>query len=180
MRPRLIVCFLGLCLLASAAQSGIWLDVPFVRQPREGCGAASIAMIIEYWRGQGYPTEERFAEVHYIQNALYLPQEHGIRASLVRDYFDQHGFRTYTFQGDRALLAHHLARGRPLMVALQMDRNGPLHYLVIAGIEPQQDVILVNDPAQRKLLKVGLRDFEREWQAAGNWTLLAVPQSGAR
>ncbi|MBV9181226.1 MAG: hypothetical protein JO356_07935, partial [Acidobacteria bacterium] len=107
-------------------------------------------------------------------------QEHGIRASLVRDYFDQHGFRTYIFQGDRALLAHHLAHGRPLMVALQMDRNGPLHYLVIAGIEPQQDVILVNDPAQRKLLKVGLRDFEREWQAAGNWTLLAVPQSGAR
>jgi hypothetical protein len=29
------------------AQAG-WLDVPFVRQSEEGCGAASIAMVMRY------------------------------------------------------------------------------------------------------------------------------------
>ena len=34
------------------AASAIWLDVPFVAQPREGCGAASIAMVMQYWAAQ--------------------------------------------------------------------------------------------------------------------------------
>lgn len=180
MRRQIIAWFLCLSFAGWAAESAIWLDVPFVQQPREGCGAASIAMIIQYWRGHGYRGEEQASDVGYIQRALFSPQDHGIRASVVRDYFEQHGFRTYVFPGDLALLAHHVARGRPLMVTLKPAGSAPLHYLVIAGIEPQQDVILVNDPAQRKLLQVGRRDFEREWQAAGNWTLLAVPRSDAR
>jgi len=39
--------------------------------------------------------------------------------------------------------------------------------------------VLVNDPAQRKLLKLERSSFEREWSAAGKWTLLAVPQTAA-
>ena len=180
MRGRIIACILLLCLPGWAAGSGTWLDIPFVHQPPEGCGAASIAMIIAYWRGQGYRAEDQVAEVADIQQALFSPQDHGIKASLVRDYFEKHGFRTFILRGDRGLVAHHLARGRPLMVTLKPGGSAPLHYLVIAGFEPADDVILVNDPAQRKLLKLSLRDFEREWQAAGNWTLLAVPQSDPR
>ena len=180
MRRQIIVWFVCFSLARSAAESGIWLDIPFVPQPAEGCGAASIAMIMEYWRGQGYRTEERASDVAYIQHLLFSPESHGIRASAVQDYFEKHGFQTYVFRGDRALLAQHLGRGRPLMVALKPAGKAPLHYLVVAGLESEQDVILVNDPAQRKLLKVGLRDFEHEWQAAGNWTLLAVPRSDVR
>ena len=29
--------------------SGIWLDVPFVPQEKNGCGAAVIAMVMDYW-----------------------------------------------------------------------------------------------------------------------------------
>ena len=36
---------------------------------------------------------------------------------------------------------------------------------------------MVNDPAQRKLLKQDRPSFEREWSAAGKWTLLALPQT---
>ena len=36
--------------------------------------------------------------------------------------------------------------------------------------------VLTNDPAKRKLLKQARTNFEKEWKAAGNWTLLAVPQ----
>ena len=39
---------------------------------------------------------------------------------------------------------------------------------------------MVNDPAQRKLLKQDRSEFEQEWSAAGKWTLLALPQPEAR
>src|SRR5437773_1517581 len=52
------------------------------------------------------------------------------------------------------------------------------HYVVVRGLDWQQDVVLKNDPAERKLLKQGRTDFEKEWKAAGYWTLLAVPRQG--
>jgi ABC-type bacteriocin/lantibiotic exporter with double-glycine peptidase domain len=171
-----LACLLYVSLTPVEANSAVWLDVPFVAQPHEGCGAASIAMILEYWRGQGFGGALQAAEVGDIQRALFSVSDHGIHAAAVRDYFETHGFRTHVFRGDRALLAHHLARGRPLMVGLRPPGRGSLHYVVVVGVEQDKNVILVNDPAQRKLLKVRLRDFEREWQATGNWTLLAVPE----
>jgi uncharacterized protein YvpB len=52
--------------------------------------------------------------------------------------------------------------------------------LVIAGLNWQDGTILVNDPAQRKLLKEDRATFEREWNATGKWTLLAVPQAASQ
>ncbi len=49
----------------------------------------------------------------------------------------------------------------------------------MTGLEPEQGLVLVNDPAQRKLLKQDRSSFEREWSAAGKWTLLALPQPAA-
>ena len=34
---------------AVAAGAGLWLDVPFVRQQANGCGAACISMVMQYW-----------------------------------------------------------------------------------------------------------------------------------
>ena len=77
-------------------------------------------------------------------------------------------------------LQQHLERGRPLIVALQPSgHNMPLHYVVVAGLEGTDGLVLLNDPAQRKLLKQDRVSFEKEWKAAGNWTLLAVPQQAA-
>ena len=41
-------------------------------------------------------------------------------------------------------------------------------------------MVMVNDPAQRKLLQQDRPSFEREWSAAGKWTLLALPQTQPR
>jgi hypothetical protein len=60
-------------------------------------------------------------------------------------------------------------------VALKTGRDD-FHYVVIAGIDERQDVLLKNDPAERKLLKQGRASFEKEWKAAASWMLLAVPQ----
>jgi hypothetical protein len=47
---------------------------------------------------------------------------------------------------------------------------------VVAGLDWTSNLLLVNDPAQKKLLKVERHSFEKEWSAVGRWTLLAVPK----
>jgi predicted double-glycine peptidase len=150
-----------------------WLDVPFVKQERDGCGAASIAMVMQYWERQlgGAPA----ADANEIQRALYSRQAGGIYASDLERYFTEHGYRTFAFQGTWEDLQQQLAKGRPVIVALKAGRND-LHYVVVTGLDSRQNVLLKNDPAERKLLKQSRASFENEWKAAASWTLLAVPQ----
>jgi ABC-type bacteriocin/lantibiotic exporter with double-glycine peptidase domain len=173
-----MIAALCVCASISLAQSGIWIDVPFVKQPAEGCGAASIAMVMQYWQAHQGGQQSRSTDVSNIQRALYSEKARGIYASDLRRYLNQQGFQTYVLRGDAALLEHHLQRGRPMIVALQPASNSLLHYVVVTGIEADRHTYLVNDPAQRKLLKVDTRNFEQEWRATGYWTLLALPNSG--
>jgi predicted double-glycine peptidase len=162
-----------LCGMALAAeQEGVWLDVPFIRQPRNGCGAASLAMVMQYWNRQ--QPGQRAPGVDEIDRALYSRGARGIYASDMERYLRQHGFRTFVIRGEWSDLRQHLEKGRPLIVALRSGDN--FHYVVVTGLDWSAQVVLKNDPAERKLLKQHRSDFEREWKAAGNWTLLAVPK----
>jgi ABC-type bacteriocin/lantibiotic exporter with double-glycine peptidase domain len=169
---RLLLYLLS-CSLA-AAQLSFWLDVPFVKQPDNGCGAASIAMVMGYWRHQS-GDQPTVPSVDEIQHALYSRQARGIRASDLGRYLQHHGFRTFAIHGEWADLEQHLQKGRPLIVALRSGSDR--HYVVITGLDTQQDVVLKHDPAVRALLRQRRSEFEKEWQAAGNWTLLAVPDA---
>jgi ABC-type bacteriocin/lantibiotic exporter with double-glycine peptidase domain len=168
--PSVFVC--GLALAAEASR--VWLDVPFVKQEKNGCGAACIAMVMQYWqhRQRGLPVAPGADE---IQRALYSRGARGIYASDMERYLRQHGFRTFAIRGEWTDLRHHLEKGRPLIIALKPGRND-LHYVVLTGLDWQEDIVLKHDPAERKLLKQHRSDFEREWTAAGNWALLAVPE----
>lgn len=155
---------------------GQWLDIPFVAQPGEGCGAASIAMVMQYWSNHGSPKNS--PAVDQIFRALHSDSAHGIFAADMVRYFEQNGYRTFAFTGSQSDIEQHLSKGRPLVVALKPGNGLPLHYVVVAGLD-QNHAVLLNDPAQRKLLKEDDARFEREWKAAGNWTLLALPVSTA-
>jgi ABC-type bacteriocin/lantibiotic exporter with double-glycine peptidase domain len=175
--PQRLVCILCLCGFVFAATPGIWLDVPFIRQEKDGCGAASIAMVMQYWRIQQSKPIDSNADAAEIQRALYSRKDHGIHASDLEHYFRQNGFQTFAFAGKRDDLKQHLAQGRPLIVALKPSPlKTSLHYVVVVGIDPGQDVVYVNDAAQRKLLKQDWAAFERQWSAVGHWTLLALPK----
>jgi ABC-type bacteriocin/lantibiotic exporter with double-glycine peptidase domain len=152
----------------AAEPSGVWLDVPYVSQEKNGCGAASIAMVMQYWQHN--------ADAAEIQRTLYSYQARGILASDLQRYLQQHGFRTFAVRGEWADLQHHLKAGRPLIVALKTG-HGALHYVVVTGLDSQQAIIMTHDPARRKLLKQYRSEFEKEWKAAGNWTLLALPSA---
>ena len=171
---RIVIVCLGVCgVLPASDLPGVWLDVPFVKQEKDGCGAASIAMVMQYWQAQQGQAANQTSDAIQIQRALYSPKAHGIYASDMERYFQENGFRTFTIRGEWEDLKQHLDKGRPLIVALK-PAAGALHYVVVTGFAA--DTVTVNDPAQRKLLQQERATFEREWSAAERWTMLALPQ----
>ena len=181
--PRVIrTIILTLCVssvLFAADRSGIWLDVPFVKQEKNGCGAATIAMVLRYWQSQQGRSGDPTTETAQIQRELHSDAAHGIYASDMQRYFQRNGYVTFAFDGEWSDLKQHLGKGRPLIVALRPGAMVPLHYVVVAGLDEERQLVLLNDPAQRKLLKEDRSTFEHEWKDAGHWTLLALPRTGA-
>lgn len=178
-RARSVLLLICICASVSAAQStGPWLDVPFVKQERNGCGSASIAMVMQYWLMQQGHSLSDSSQATQIHQALYVQGTDGIYASAMEQYFQKQEFRTFSFRGDWELLRQHLQKGRPLIAALKPSgSNGSLHYVVVVGLDTKQNLLLLNDPARRKLVKQDRSDFEKQWRATGEWTLLALPQT---
>ncbi len=166
--------------LQPGVSPAVWIDVPFVQQQKDGCGAAVIAMVMQYWQQHQSKPASPASDSAHIFAALDRKAVHGIYAADMLHYFQQNGYRAFAFAGEWADLERHLAKGRPLIAALNPGKGLPLHYVVIVGVDTAQHILLVNDPAQRKLLKVDAARFEKEWIAAGHWTLLAVPEVSAR
>jgi ABC-type bacteriocin/lantibiotic exporter with double-glycine peptidase domain len=173
-----IVMTVGVGFALAAETPSLWIDVPFVAQVKNGCGSAAISMVMEYWQKKAGRSAGDAADAGKIQGALYSPVEEGIPASAMKRYFESAGYRAFAFLGDWGELAHHLGRGRPLIVSLKASGpHGPLHYVVVVGIDSANNYIYLNDPAQQKMLRLSREGFESEWNAAGHWTLLAVPRS---
>jgi ABC-type bacteriocin/lantibiotic exporter with double-glycine peptidase domain len=179
-------CILGLVLFVAVGEGfalaaetpSLWIDVPFVAQVKNGCGSAAMAMVMDYWDKKEGRSASTAADAEKIQAVLYSPAEEGIPASAMKRYFEDAGYRTFAFVGDWNELGHHLERGRPLIVSLKASGpHGPLHYVVVVGIDSARGYIYLNDPAQEKMLRVSREGFESEWKATEHWTLLAVPRN---
>jgi predicted double-glycine peptidase len=160
----------------SQDNAGIWLDVPFVKQSENGCGSAVIAMLLEYWEAHGATVAPGRADAGAIQKALYSRKANGIFASDMERYLKDSGFRTFALRGKWSDLQQHLIQGRPLILSLRPgDERVPLHYVVATGVDWQREAVFLNDPARGKLVRMERAQFEKEWLAARNWMLLAVP-----
>jgi predicted double-glycine peptidase len=170
--------WLSAWLMVSAHAGSQWLDVPYVQQREStGCGSASIAMVMQYWLHQDARVDPAAADYEHIYALLSPSSRVGLRGQALKDYFEAHGFSTYVFNGELNDLRNHIQKGRPLVVCL--DPRGAtalFHYVVIVGIDAS--AVYFHDPARGKLLKEELKQFQHEWKATGNWTLLAVPRPG--
>jgi ABC-type bacteriocin/lantibiotic exporter with double-glycine peptidase domain len=173
-----VALLLSLCAAAFATDPpDSWIDIPFVQQGRNGCGPASIAMVMQYWQARSVRSSSR--NVAEIVRVLQPDPKQGVRASAMVHYFEQNEYRAFAFSGAWADLEREVAKGRPVIVALKPDKGNSLHYVVIAGVNNNERVVLLNDPAQRKLLKEDRAQFEQEWKVTGFWTLLALPEASS-
>src|SRR5215469_9607194 len=161
--------------LAAAGASGLWLDVPYVHQEKDGCGSASLSMVLKYWQTKNFMvTADRLDPVR-IQRELYAVKPHGIYASDMERYLRDTGMNVFAFRGAWGDLRAQLAKGRPLIAGLQ-PKGAAAHYVVVVGVDPADSAVLLNDPARGKLVLSERAAFEKAWQGTGNWTLLAVPR----
>ncbi|HXS77226.1 MAG TPA: C39 family peptidase [Terracidiphilus sp.] len=170
---------LAASVVSAQAPAAIWIDVPFVAQPREGCGAASLSMVMQYWADKQRSPKSPDSDVAQIQRLLYSKSEHGIPAEQMSAYLRQHGFMAFAFSGRWGDLEEEIAKGRPLIVATKPEGQSELHYVVVDGVDTERGLVTMNDPAVRKLLTEERARFEKEWSATHNWTLLAVPASSS-
>src|SRR5687768_4834777 len=114
----LALCYVNAMVVLSG-ERGVVLDVPYVKQEKNGCGAAALAMIMEYW-------QKRPADPKAIHDVLYSPEARGTYASEMERHLRAQGFRTFAISGEWSDLKQHLEKGRPLIVALKPG-PGDLH-----------------------------------------------------
>jgi len=165
---------------AALLLAGVWcaclgspLDVPFYRQKKNGCGAASVAMVMHFWEGRqpGPPVSYPLPEEVY--RALYRQEQKGIPLGGMRRYLQESGFRAFTLRGRWEDLEVHLAKGRPLIVALRKGPTKEIHFVVVTGAE--DGFVSINDPTRKKPARLKRAEFQERWAFADGWMLLASP-----
>lgn len=137
-------------------------------------------MLMQYWaQKQGAPaaTDSGMAT---IQHRLYVASQHGIPAASMQQYLRQHGFLAFAVNGTWSDIDGQLRKGRPLIAAIRPPGQSEFHYVVLDGIDPGRGLIMMNDPAIRKLLTEERTAFEKDWSATHNWLLIAVPAPTSR
>jgi len=161
--------------VVASGAAGFWLDVPYVHQEKDGCGSASLAMVLRYWQTKNVAVAEERSDPDRIQRELYAAKRRGIYSSDMERYMRESGFGAFAFRGEWSDLRAHIAKGRPLIAGLK-PKGQPAHYVVIVGIDTENAAVLVNDPERGSMLRIERADFEKGWQGTKNWTLLAVPR----
>lgn len=140
------------------------LDVPYISQSEALCGGAAAAMVLRYWGAQGLDAES-FA--HLVDRSAA-----GIRTDALTRDITARGWTAMPLNGDAALLAAEMDRGRPVL-ALIADRPGTYHYIVI--VAAQERGIIFHDPARAPFRVMPRDQFMDRWRAAGSWMMVVVP-----
>lgn len=175
----LFILVFAISVVSAIAAPALWIDVPFVAQSKDGCGSAAISMVMQYWASRSARSVSDLAEPRQIQATLDPRGEGGIAASEMERYFRASGYRVLAFPANWSDLQRQVQAGRPLIVSLKASGPwGPLHYVVVVGIDAQRGYVFLNDPARQKLLRISREGFESEWNPTHDWTLLALPQPG--
>ena len=162
---------------AQLVREGNWLMVrgfPRVSQEKNhDCGAAALAAVLEFWGREATPAS--------VQAALGGKDERLPAGELVA-HARREGLRSYVFFGQMSDLVHELQRGRPVIVGLGKavaSDKALAHYEVVVGYEPQQERVLLLDPA-RGFQVDSVKGFSEEWQRSKCVTIvtfLPTPES---
>ena len=151
-----------------AAALAAHLEVPFVPQQKDTCGAAALSMVLRYW-GQD-------ATHDAIAGELKEPELRGIAGSKLAAYAAGRGMTAVPHSGDVAHLRAYVAKGYPMIVAWGLGR-GRYHDVVVIGFDDAKGDVIVHDPARGAARPVDVKTFAKRWAAAGHWTLIVAPPS---
>jgi ABC-type bacteriocin/lantibiotic exporter with double-glycine peptidase domain len=151
--------------LLPLALAALSLGVPFVSQHKDTCGAASLTMVLRYWKEDVSQDD--------VARALVRPELHGIAGSRLAEFARGRGLEAVAYRGDMTQLRDFVGKGRPLIVAWHLG-GSRYHDVVVVGFDDERKAVLVNDPAAGPSRAVGVTRFEKRWAGAGYWTLLVT------
>ncbi len=149
------------------------MGVPFVPQEKNGCGAASVAMVMQYWNALHPELELAAADPAKVYRDLYRTELRAIPLAAMSGFLKDHGYAAFTFRGGMPDLESQTRKGRPVIVAMRGGSNANIHFAVVAGLD--EDWVWLNDPTKRKARKMKRAKFEQVWRHADGWLLLAAP-----
>ena len=143
------------------------LDVPYVPQSEDMCGAAAVTMAFRYWGA----TDVRMSDFE----PLVARDGSGIAASdLLRATLEM-GWEAVPFTGDLNAVSDQIGRGRPV-IALIAVGGGRFHYVTVVG--RLEKAVVYHDPAVSPYQMMDTLDFKTAWAESGYWTLLVLPPEG--
>jgi ABC-type bacteriocin/lantibiotic exporter with double-glycine peptidase domain len=145
------------------------LDVPFVQQEKNACGAAALAMVFKFWG--------KNISQYSVLKGTYNESRKGIRGEDLQAYAENNGFEAFLYGGELDHLKANVKKGRPVIVALDSGSSASFHYVVVVGYDDKASKIIVNDPQRGKLKSVPVHNFLSRWSRSRYWSLLLVPKS---
>jgi hypothetical protein len=145
------------------------LAVPFLPQTEALCGGAAAAMVFRFWG-------DRHADVQQFQS-LVDTRAGGIAESTLIDAIRVRGWNTQRLDGSIAIIREQLDAGHPLILLIE-DRPLRYHYVVAVGRDDEH--VFVHDPTWGPARQLVVSELIRRWEPTGFWTLLVLPDDGAR
>jgi ABC-type bacteriocin/lantibiotic exporter with double-glycine peptidase domain len=157
---------------AKLSDKAVVLAVPVVLQDDQyDCGVSALSMVLAYY---GHPCDKTKAASMRAKAGA----EQGLTGADLEAYLKDEGLETAIFAGDLSSgihgLYHHLDRGRPLVVAMNISGEDN-HFVLITGYDAPNGWILLQDPQRGALVCVS-GQFEYAWGRAKHFTLLATPK----
>jgi ABC-type bacteriocin/lantibiotic exporter with double-glycine peptidase domain len=153
------------------ARRSVALEVPFHAQRPDGCGAASLAMLLD-WSG-------RRADLDSLEQELRLPQRRGVLQISLLSAARRRGRLAYGISGAQELLGE-LAGGHPVLVLQNRAFSwSPVwHYAVVIGYDLDRGSVTLHSDT-RPMQKLSWTRFDRTWAASERWGMVVLPCSEA-
>lgn len=168
----LTACSGAVSTLYPVSDRAVMLEVPVVHQDElYDCGMAAISALCAYYAIVRSP--EQSAEL-----AAHAAASQGLSGGEVRAFLEAQGFEVLLFSGtlDHAETGalRHVDAGRPLLVMISFDKGVLFHYCLLVGYDPGMDTVHLLDP-RRGLVLLPTQQFERLWEPAQKFCLMALP-----
>lgn len=143
-------------------------EVPFYPQEAHQCGPASLAMALNAGGARMTPQD--------LVSQVYLPGREGSLQVEMLAATRRNGLFAYELAPKLGDVLAEVATGSPVIVLQNLALNWyPVwHYAVVVGYDLQHEQIILRSGLERRQV-LPFTTFERTWERAGHWAMLALP-----
>ena len=131
-------------LLAGCASPGpfVLIDVPFMEQPPNRCGAASLEMVAQYLGAE--------VDRAVLDHEIYIPALAGTVPELMAEGIRKQGLSASVEKGTKTDLQRLLQDGiPPILMLSSTDDNSKGHFVVVTGLNLQTGALRVHSGRDR-------------------------------